>query len=175
MKCSYLMLNNIKQLRMEDSLKNAKKKDICMVCFESCGTITSCCKNYLCNKCTTRWWEYKRQCPACKKDMIDFDTWVKKYKNDQKTLTEEEDEGDTLTLGNLYIALQFFFNLEDPPSEGPQETITSSNSSEEIPSNNIPSIQSILDSIAECMVRDIGIYNDLLNQINSQENLNNSG
>lgn len=61
----------------------------CIVCRNPCKTTLLCCKQFLCENCTLKWWEYKRQCPHCRKDMIDFELWNKKYKNGDKTLIDD--------------------------------------------------------------------------------------
>lgn len=74
---------------MESALESTDDENDCIVCYNPCKTRAKCCKNSLCRDCVLKWWEYKRQCPYCRKGMLDLDLWLRKYKNDSKSLHDD--------------------------------------------------------------------------------------
>lgn len=92
---------------MESALEGTDDESDCIVCYAPSKTRTICCKQFLCENCTLKWWEYKRQCPHCRKDMIDFDLWAEKYKNNSKEFNDNSSSEEEV----VYRPMSFFFSF----------------------------------------------------------------
>jgi hypothetical protein len=61
---------------------DSSELDDCTVCLESTGLSSNCCRLSICGNCYIEWLKSSRECMHCRKDQMDFNTWVDNYKID---------------------------------------------------------------------------------------------
>lgn len=98
---------------INDFLIENEEKNNCIICDNLTYFKIKCeCNIIICDICLKNCLGRKRECPHCRRDIVEFDEWVEKWKNDElRKDLEDEDEDIFIRISADQRMMRDFINL----------------------------------------------------------------